>query len=88
MSPWKGTLRFGKHRKLSPRYIGPYEIVGRIGPLAYILALPRELFSIHDIFHVSMLRQYRLDPSHTIQESKIEISEKLTYVEEPIEILD
>ena len=68
--------------------MGPYEIIERIGPLAYILALPRELSTIHDVFHMSMLRRYRSDPSHIIQEPEIEISEKLTYVEEPIEILD
>ena len=48
-------LRFGKKGKLSPRYIGPYEIVARIGPLAYRLALPQELSQLHDVFHVSML---------------------------------
>ena len=56
VSPWKGVLRFGKKGKLSPRYIGPYEIVARIGPLAYRLALPQELLQLHDVFHVSMLR--------------------------------
>ena len=56
VSSWKGILRFGKHGKLSPRYVGPYEIIERIRPLAYRLALPRELSTIHDVFHVSMLR--------------------------------
>ncbi|XP_048228263.1 uncharacterized protein LOC125369536, partial [Ricinus communis] len=88
VSPWKGILRFGKQGKLSPRYVGPYEIIERVGPLAYRLALPTELSSIHDVFHVSMLRRYRSDPSHIIPEPEIEITEKLTYVEEPIEILD
>ncbi|KAL2243587.1 UNVERIFIED_CONTAM: Transposon Tf2-11 polyprotein, partial [Sesamum indicum] len=74
--------------KLSPRYIGPYEIIERIGPLAYRLALPAELSQIHDVFHVSMLRCYRSDPSHIIRQSEIEISKELTYVEEPVEILD
>ncbi|KAL0347940.1 UNVERIFIED_CONTAM: hypothetical protein Sangu_1021800 [Sesamum angustifolium] len=88
VSPWWGILRFGKKRKLSPRYIGPYEILERVGPLAYRLALPAELLQIHDVFHVSMLRRYRSDPSHILREPEIEISEELTYVEEPIEILD
>ena len=88
VSPWNGILQFGKHGKLSPRYVGPYEILETIWPLAYRLALPRELSSIHDVFHVSMLRWYRSDLSHIIQEPEIEIFEKLTYVEEPIEILD
>ncbi|KAL0395414.1 UNVERIFIED_CONTAM: Transposon Tf2-11 polyprotein [Sesamum latifolium] len=64
VSPWRGILRFGKKGKLSPRYIGPYEILERVGPLAYRLALPVELSQIHDVFHISMLRRYRSDPSH------------------------
>ncbi|KAK4383179.1 hypothetical protein Sango_2802100 [Sesamum angolense] len=88
VSPWRGILRFGKQRKLSPRYIGPYEILERVGPLAYRLALPAELSQIHDVFHISMLRRYRSDPSHILREPEIEVSEGLTYVEEPIEILD
>ena len=55
ISPWKGVLRFGKKGKLSPRYMGPYEIVERIGKVAYQLRLPPELTRIHDVFHVSML---------------------------------
>ncbi|KAL0456204.1 UNVERIFIED_CONTAM: Transposon Tf2-12 polyprotein [Sesamum latifolium] len=88
VSPWKGILRFGRQGKLSPRYIGPYEIIERIGPLAYRLVIPTELSQIHDVFHVSILQRYRSDPSHIIHEPKIEISEELTYVEEPMEILD
>ncbi|KAL0298737.1 UNVERIFIED_CONTAM: Retrovirus-related Pol polyprotein from transposon [Sesamum radiatum] len=88
VSPCKGILRFGKQGKLSPRYIGLYEIIERIRPLAYRLALPAELSQIHDIFHVSMLRRYRSDPSHVIHEPEVEISEELTYMEEPAEILD
>ncbi|KAL2252726.1 UNVERIFIED_CONTAM: Transposon Tf2-11 polyprotein [Sesamum indicum] len=88
ISPWRGILRFGKQGKLSPRYIGPYEIIERIGPLAYRLALQAELSQIHDVFHVSMLQRNRSDPSHIIHEPEIEIYEELTYVEEPAEILD
>ena len=55
VSPWKGILRFGKQEKLSPRYIGPYEIIERVGPLAYRLALPSKLSRLHDVFHISML---------------------------------
>ncbi|KAK4389603.1 Transposon Ty3-G Gag-Pol polyprotein [Sesamum angolense] len=84
----EGILRFGKQGKLSLRYIGPYEIIERIGPLAYRLALPAELSQIHDVFHVLMLRRYRSDPSHVIHEPEVEISEELTYMEEPAEILD
>ena len=87
-SPWKGVIRFGKKGKLSPRYIGPYEILERIGPVAYRLALPPELSGIHDVFHVSMLRQYRSDPSHVLQNEPVEIKENLSYIEEPVQILD
>ena len=55
VSPWKGIMRFGNKGKLSPRYIGPYEILERVGPLAYRLALPPELAKIHNVFHVRML---------------------------------
>ena len=88
VSPWKGIIRFGRQGKLSPRYIGPYEILERVGPLAYRLALPQELSQIHDVFHVSMLRRYRSDPSHVVQESEIQLTEDLSYKEEPVEILD
>ncbi|KAL0342589.1 UNVERIFIED_CONTAM: hypothetical protein Scaly_1921500 [Sesamum calycinum] len=88
VSPCKRILRFGKQGKLSPRYIRPYEIIERIGPLAYRLALPSELSQMHDVFHVSMLQRYRSDPSHIIRDPKIEITEELTYVEEPMKILD
>ena len=71
VSPWRGIMRFGNKGKLSPRYIGPYEIIEKIGPLSYKLALPPELSRIHDVFHVSMLRRYRLDPSHIIKDSEV-----------------
>ena len=88
VSPWRGILRFGKKGKLSPRYIGPYEILERVGPLTYRLALPPDLSQIHNVFHVSMLHRYKSDPSHVIQDEPIEISDNLSYVEEPIEIVD
>ncbi|KAK4390157.1 hypothetical protein Sango_2079000 [Sesamum angolense] len=82
VSPWRGILRFSKQEKLSQRYSGPYEILERLGLLAYRLALPTELSQIHDVFHVSMLRQYRSDPNHILREPEIEISEDFTYVEQ------
>ncbi|KAH9751613.1 hypothetical protein KPL71_014358 [Citrus sinensis] len=88
ISPWKEVLRFRKRGKLSPRYIGPYEIIERIGPLAYRLALPPKLSRIHDVFHVSMLRKYIYDPSHVLSKQPIQLKEDLTYEEEPVEILE
>ncbi|PRQ42384.1 putative nucleotidyltransferase, Ribonuclease H [Rosa chinensis] len=88
LSPWKGVVRFGKRGKLSPRYIGPYEIVERIGLVAYRLALPPQLSQVHDVFHVSMLRKYITDPSHVLPAQPITLTEDLTYEEEPVQILD
>ncbi|KAK0580068.1 hypothetical protein LWI29_035912 [Acer saccharum] len=85
---WQGVLRFGNCGKLSPRYIGSYKIIGRVGAVAYRLALLLELSRIHDVFHVSMLRKYIADPSHVLEEQPVQLKEDMTYEEEPIEILD
>ena len=71
VSPWKKVMRFGRKGKLSPRFIGPYEVVERVGPVAYRLSLPPELAKIHDVFHVSMLQRYRSDPSHVMPVEEI-----------------
>ncbi|KAL5540473.1 hypothetical protein UlMin_043941 [Ulmus minor] len=78
----------GKKGKLSPRYIGPFEILERIGKVAYKLALPSELAAVHNVFHVSMLRKYVSDPSHVLASEPIEVREDLTYQEQPVQILD
>ena len=88
VSPWKKILRFGRKGKLSPRFIGPYEILERVGPVAYRLALPLELAKLHDVFHVSMLRRYRSDPSHILPVQDIQVQEDFTFDEEPKAILD
>ncbi|KAK5785985.1 hypothetical protein PVK06_040609 [Gossypium arboreum] len=88
VSPWKKILRFGKKGKLSPRFIGPHRILKRVGPVAYQLELPSELDRIHDVFHVSMLRRYRSDPTHVVPAAKIEVRANLTFEEEPVQILD
>ncbi|XP_017620772.1 uncharacterized protein LOC108464985 [Gossypium arboreum] len=85
--PWKKVLRFCRKEKLSPRFIGLYEIVERIDPVAYKLALPSELEKIHNVFHNSMLRRYKSDPSHVIPHSEIELQPDLTYSKEPVRIL-
>ena len=87
VSPWKKVVRFGKNGKLSPRFIGPYKVIKKVGPVAYRLALPPELENIHNVFHVSMLRRYRSDPSHVVSSEVIELRLDLTYEEEPVEIL-
>uniref|UniRef100_A0A2N9IMJ0 RNA-directed DNA polymerase n=1 Tax=Fagus sylvatica TaxID=28930 RepID=A0A2N9IMJ0_FAGSY len=88
VSPWKGITRFGHKGKLSPRYIGPFEILERVGLVAYRIALPPALSKIHNVFHVSSLRKYIPDPSHILDFQPIQIREDLTYDEQPIKILD
>ena len=62
----RGVARFGKRGKLSPRFIGPFEILERIGTVAYRLALPSSMSGVHEVFHVSMLRKYTSDPAHVV----------------------
>ncbi|KAM2554744.1 hypothetical protein TB2_018841 [Malus domestica] len=88
LSPWKGIVRFGKKGKLSPRYIGPYQITERVCEVAYKLELPSELSRVHDVFHVSMIRHYVSDPSHVLPSQPLEINPNLTYDEELVTILD
>ena len=66
VSPWKGVIRFGKKGKLSLRYIGPFEVLEKVGEVAYCVALPPRLAGVHNVFHVSMLRKYVHSPSHVI----------------------
>ena len=84
----KGILRFGKKGKLSPRFIGPFEILEKIGQVAYQLSLPPDLSSVHPVFHVSMLRKYVHDPSHIIQHQTMQLDENLSYTEQPRAIVD
>ncbi|KAL5577467.1 hypothetical protein UlMin_019166 [Ulmus minor] len=88
VAPMKGVMRFGKKGKLSPRFIGPFEILERVGKVAYKLALPPELSSVHNVFHVSMLKKYVSDPSHVLEHEPIQVNEDLTYEEKPVQILD
>ncbi|XP_015885956.4 uncharacterized protein LOC107421263 [Ziziphus jujuba] len=87
LAAWKGVVRFGKRRKLSPIYIGPYEIIERIGPVAYRLNLLGELSQVHDVFHISMLCKYISDPSHVLETPEIELRDDLSYEEQPAQIL-
>ena len=88
ISPWKGVMRFGKKGKLSPCYMGPYEIMERIREVVYRLRLPPELAKIHDVFHVSMLRKYMENPSHVLRDQPVELKEDLTYEDRLVQIVD
>ena len=87
LSPWKGVIRFGKRGKLSPRYTGPFEIVERIGPVAYRLDLSEELSRVHNVFHISMLHKYISDPSHVLEIPEIELRDDLSNEEQLVQIL-
>ncbi|KAL0551564.1 hypothetical protein IC582_010653 [Cucumis melo] len=87
VAPMRGVLRFERRGKLSPRFVGPFEILERIGPVAYRLALPPSLSTVHDVFHVSMLRKYVPDPPHVVDYEPLEIDENLSYTEQPVEVL-
>ena len=88
IAPMRGVMRFGKKGKLSPRYIGPFEILDQIGPVAYRVALPPALSGVHNVFHVSMLRKYVPDPTHVIDYEPLQLQENLTYTEEPLRIVE
>ena len=77
-----------QEKKLAPRYIGPFEILERIGMVAYRLALPPNMSQVHPVFHISMLRKYISDLSHVLQPHSVKVNEDLTYEEEPIAIVD
>ncbi|GJX16626.1 putative reverse transcriptase domain-containing protein [Tanacetum coccineum] len=88
VSPRKGVVRFGKRSKLSPRYVGPFEIVERVGPVAYRLRLPQELIGVHDTFHVSNLKKCLADVNLHVPLEEVKIDDNLLFVEEPMEIMD
>ncbi|GKD83558.1 hypothetical protein Tco_1350397, partial [Tanacetum coccineum] len=88
VSPWKGVVRFGKKGKLALRYVGSFEILERIGPVAYRLRLPEELCSVHDTFHVSNLKKCLADANFHVPLNEIKIDKTLRFIEEPVEIMD
>ena len=86
--PRRGVVRFGKRRKLSPRFIEPFEILERVGTIAYRLTLPPSMLGVHEVFHVSMLRKYTPDPTHVVDWGQIEVDTDGTFEEGPVCIVD
>jgi hypothetical protein len=88
VSPMRGVKRFQMKGKLAPRFVGPYPIIGRVGPAAYHLKLPESMSDIHNVFHVSQLRKCLQVPENHIEAETIQIQKDLQYREKPIKILD
>ena len=86
--PKRGVVRFGKHEKLSPRFIGPFEILERMGTVAYRLTLSPSMSGVHEVFHVSMLWEYTPDPAHVGDWGQIEVDTDRTFEEGPVCIVD
>ena len=81
-------VRFGKRRKLSPRFISPFKVLERVGTVAYRLALSPSLPGVHAVFHVSMLRKYTPDPTHVVNWDELVIDADGTFKEGPVHIKD
>ncbi|XP_057432462.1 uncharacterized protein LOC130725232 [Lotus japonicus] len=88
VTPMTGVGRAIKSKKLTPKFIGPYQITERVGPVAYRIALPPFLSNIHDVLHVSQLRRYMADNSHVIEPDDIQLKDDLTMEMPPIKIVD
>ena len=86
--PKRGVVRFGKQGKLSPRFIGPFKILERVGTVAYRLALLPNMSGVHEVFHVSMLRMYTPNPTHVVDWGEIEVDMDETFEEGPVCIVD
>ena len=86
--PKRGVIRFGKRGKLLPRYIGPFEVLERVGAVAYQLALPPSLLSVHEVFHVSMLWKYTPDQTHIVDWRELVVDANETFEEGPVRIMD
>ena len=84
----RGEVRFGKQGKLSPMFIGPFEVLKRVGAVAYRLALPPSLSGVHEVFHVPMIRKYTPDPTHVVDWGELVIDADGTFEEGPVRIMD
>ena len=88
VTPKRGVIRFDKRGKLWPRYIGPFEILKRMGTVAYWLDLPSSLSGVHEVFLISMLRKYTPDPIHVVDWRELSIDTNGTFEEGPVRIMD
>ncbi|GJY95711.1 hypothetical protein Tco_0512072 [Tanacetum coccineum] len=88
VSPWKGVVRFGKKGKLAPRFVGPFEVNEKLGPVAYRLDLTKEFNGVHDTFHMLNLKKCLADPILQVPLDEIQVDAKLNVVEDTIEILE
>ena len=86
--PKRGVVRFDKRGKLSPRFIGPFEVLERVRAVSYRLALPLSLSGVHEVFHASMLRKYTPNPTHVVDWGELAIDADGTFEEEPMRIMD
>ena len=86
--PKRGVVRFGKRGKLLLRFVGPFEILERVGIFGYRLALPPSMSGVHEVFHVSMLQKYTPDPTHMVDWGQIKVNIDRTFEEGPVCILD
>ncbi|GJU72752.1 putative reverse transcriptase domain-containing protein [Tanacetum coccineum] len=82
------VIRFRKKGKLAPRFVGPFEIIEKVGPVAYRLDLPKDLNGVHDMFHMSNLKKCLVDRTLQVPLDEIRVNAKLNFVEEPVEILE
>lgn len=81
VSPTKGVMHSGKKRKISPRYVGPFEILDRVSEVAYRCALRPQLSEVHTMFHISMQRKFESSPSHVVTHKERSFQEDMIYVE-------
>nr|GFC46036.1 putative reverse transcriptase domain-containing protein [Tanacetum cinerariifolium] len=88
VSPWKWVVCFGKRRKLNPRYVGPFNVLERVGDVAYKFDLLEELSRVHNTFHVSNLKKYHADEPLAVPLDGLHVDDKLHFVENPMEIMD
>ena len=84
----RGVVRFGKQGKLSPTFIGPFDVLERVGAVSYLFALSPSLSGVHEVFHFSMLRKYTPDPSHVVDWGEVVIDADGTFEEGPVRIMD